>query len=251
MRGFFVLLLFTNLLFLGWQLWLAPSKTEQSPYIGDVEKNEGLRLLSELEEKKIPPQRKLLPVGGRRVEAVATEVDLLPADKHRDENVADSVPEAAIMNCYQSTPMENLDEAEALQQSLVSMGVKESERRSVDTQKINYWLMFPAEENDSKVKDAVAILKTKRVKDFFVVRSGRYENAISLGVYSTRERAEQRYKEVMSFKLRLQKPVIEAIELPAKRLVVSFQLAADLVPDEMTSLLDDSKQPYLKKISCN
>lgn len=251
MRGFFVLLLFTNLLFLGWQLWLAPSKTEQSPYIGDVEKNEGLRLLSELEEKKIPPQRKLLPVGGRRVEAVATEVDLLPADKHRDENVADSVPEAAIINCYQSTPMENLDEAEALQQSLVSMGVKESERRSVDTQKINYWLMFPAEENDSKVKDAVAILKTKRVKDFFVVRSGRYENAISLGVYSTRERAEQRYKEVMSFKLRLQKPVIEAIELPAKRLVVSFQLAADLVPDEMTSLLDDSKQPYLKKISCN
>lgn len=251
MRGFFVLLLFTNLLFLGWQLWLAPSKTEPSPYIGDLEKNEGLILLSELEEGKIPPKRKLLPVGERRVEPVATEVNLLAADKFREEVVADSDPEAAIMSCYQSTPMENLDEAEALQQSLVSMGIKESECRSVETQKINYWLMFPAEENNSKVKDAVAILKTKRVKDFFVVRSGRYENAISLGVYSTRERAEQRYKEVMSFKLRLQKPVIEAIELPAKGFVVSFQLAADLVPDEMTSLLDDSKQPYLKKISCN
>jgi hypothetical protein len=251
MRGFFVLLLLSNLLFWGWQLWVAPVNTVPTHYSGGWAKNEGMTLLAELENGKMPPQRNLLPVGDNRTETVTSEVGVAAADNHTNKETADLSPVATVLLCYQSSLLESLNEAELLQQSLVSMGIKESERKSVETQKINYWLMFPAEKNDSTVKDAVAILKQKRVKDFFVVGSGRYENAISLGVYSTRERAEQRYKEVMRLKLRLQKPVIEAIELPAKRIVVSFQLAADSVPDGIASLLDDSKQPYLKKISCN
>lgn len=251
MRGFFVLLVLTNLLIFGWQLWVVPASTKLTVYSGDTVPNLGLTLLAELEDGKMPPQRKLLPVGGAHTKVAASEVELIALDKNREAVVAAASSEAEGSSCYQSTSLETIDDARSLQQSLALMGIKDSERKTVQTQKINYWLMLPADKEHSKVSDVVAVLKKQRIKDFFVVRSGRYEGAISLGVYSTRERAEQRYKQINGLKLRLPKPVIEALELPAKQLVIWFQLRADAHPEDMASLLDNSKQPHLEKISCN
>ena len=111
--------------------------------------------------------------------------------------------------------------------------------------------MLKAYKNKTKANEAAEILKQKRVKDFFIVRTGRYENAVSLGVYSTKERAEKRYKEISGLKLRLRKPVIEAIELPAKRLIVSFRLGDGVVPEGLEHMLGSSKEPQWQKKSCN
>ncbi|MFO7643396.1 MAG: hypothetical protein R6W95_03340, partial [Desulfosarcina sp.] len=44
----------------------------------------------------------------------------------------------------------------------------------------------------SLADEAAAMLDGKSVKDFFIVRSGEYENAVSLGVFSGPERARSR-----------------------------------------------------------
>lgn len=250
MRGFFALLLVTNLLFLGWQLWREPQSKEPISYAGMSLDKEGMTLLTELDEAMRPPQRKLVALDKKPTTPAAT-VEIIATENTHVVAQSETLPSTDSLLCYQSTPLDHLEEAQELQQTLATMGVRESKRVAVQTTKINYWVMLPADKDLTKVNGTVETLKQRRVKDFFVVRSGRYENAISLGVYSTRERAEQRYKEIGRLKLLLNKPVIEALELPAKQLIVTFQLGNDESPDGVASLLDKGKQPHLKKISCN
>jgi hypothetical protein len=251
MRGFFVSLLITNLLFLGWQLWLPPegemSVSDSSLSVA----NDGLTLLVELEEGRMPPVRKLQTVEDTRAQLKEPQFELIAVEKKLDEVATGPAPATITSYCYQSTLFESLADAKLLQQSLVAMGISATERETVQTQKTNYWVMLAADKDPARINAMVDTLKQKRVQDFFVVQSGRYENAISLGVYSTRERAEQRYKEISALNSRIPKPVIEALELPAKRLMVTFQLDASDIPESMTSLLDASKEPHLQKISCN
>jgi hypothetical protein len=251
MRGFFVLLLLTNLLFLSWQILLASESRMSEPDSRLTVPDDGLTLLSELDGGRRPPVRKLQTIEDTRSQSTVAPVEMIAVDKKIEEVVTEPGPANLVSYCYQSTQLETLDDAKSLQQLLAAMGINATERETVQTQKINYWVMLTANKDPAKVSAVVDTLKQRRIKDFFVVRSGSYENVISLGVYSTRERAEQRFKEISSLKSRLPKPVIEALELPAKRLVVSFQLEAGAIPEKMASLLDPSKEPHLKKISCN
>jgi hypothetical protein len=249
MRGFFVLLLITNLLFVGWQIGFEPESGELPPYGGMALTNDGLLILSELDEAKRPPQRKFIPLEDRATETPAPKVELIAAETPAEASVA--VTPSITTFCYQSTPLVTLKEAKALQQSLLKLGIQDSRRETIQTHKVNYWVMLKAYKSLDKANEAADILKKQRVKDFFIVRSGRYENAVSLGVFSTKERAEKRYKQIAGLKVRLRKPLIEALELPAKRLIVRFELDETPVPEGLSALLDSSKESHLKKISCN
>jgi hypothetical protein len=251
MRGFFVLLVIANLLFFAWQLKTGSQSDEVLPHEDTPLYREGLTLLSELEEGKMPPARKFIPLAKKSTRISPPAVASVAEDNKMEEAVGETSNPATVLHCYQSSLLETLDDAKALQQLLTTKGIRTSERREVQEQRINYWVMLPANKDLAKINSVVDVLRQKRVKDFFVVRGGRYENAISLGVYSTRERAEQRYKEISALKLHQSKPVIEVIELPAKRLVVTFQLVENALADGLQPLLDRDRQPYLQKIPCN
>lgn len=239
------------MLFIGWQVWFESERNELPLYGGIEVMNEGLQLLSELDEKERPAQRKIVVVEDKAVETTVAPVELIEVEESREHIRQEMVATTEVAQCYQSSPLANLDDAKALQHTLVELGIKGSQRETVQIQKVNYWVMLKAYKTRAKADEAADILRKNRVTDFFIVRSGRYENAVSLGVYSTRERAEQRYKEISGRKLRLRKPVIEALELPAKRLIISFKLEQGVVSDGLTALQDSSKQPHLKKIPCN
>ena len=249
MRGFFVLLLITNLLFVGWQIGFEPESEDPPPYGGMALANDGLYLLSELDEEKRPPQRTFIPLEDKSTETPAPEVELIAAETVVEPSVAVTLSTTTL--CYQSSPLVTLKEAKALQESLVKLGIEDSRRETIQTHKVNYWVMLKPYKSLDKANEAADILKKQRVKDFFIVRSGSYENAVSLGVFSTKERAEKRYKQIAGLKLRLRKPVIEALELPAKRLVVRFELEVTPAPEGLSTLLDSSKKSHLKKILCN
>ncbi len=249
MRGFFVLLLITNLLFLGWQIWFEPDNKKTPAYGGVPMVNEGLHLLSELDEEKRPAQRKFMPLEDNASEARVPKLEPIAAESLPETVVTKETSSVAL--CYQSSPLETLKEAKAIQQSLLKLGIQDSRRETIQTHKANYWVMLKAYKSRGKANEAAEILKSQQVKDFFIVRSGRYENALSLGVFSTRERAEKRYKQIAGLKVRLRKPVIEVLELPVKRLVVHFNLDGISPPEGLSPYLDPSKEPYLKKIPCN
>ena len=249
MRGFFILLLITNLLFFGWQIGFAPESEAPPRFAGIPLVSEGLQLLSELDEKERPAQRKFVPSQEKGDEPPPPSVELIAAERPVESPT--EKPPSETKQCYQSSPLVTLKEAKALQQSLLKLGIEDSRRETIQTHKVNYWVMLKAYKSRDKATEAADILKTQQVKDFFIVRSGRYENAVSLGVFSTKERAEKRYKQIAGLKVRLRKPVIEALELPAKRLVVRFELDSDTSPGGLSPLLDSSKESHLKKIPCN
>lgn len=249
MRGFFILLLITNLLFFSWQLWFAPESEPPPRYAGIPLVNEGLQLLSELDEKDRPAHREFVTHDEMVAESLPPVVELITASKPAEQLTATSSSDSK--HCYQSSPLVTLKEARALQQSLLELGISKTRRETIQTHKVNYWVMLKGYKSREKADEAAELLKSHKVKDFFIVRSGRYENSVSLGVFSTKERADKRYKQIVQLKLRLRKPLIEALELPAKRLVVGFELDNAITPDGLSPLLDATKEPHLKKIHCN
>jgi hypothetical protein len=256
MRGLFVLLLLANMGFLGWQLWSEPKDNGPKPYGGVTALNGGLTLLSELNEEQQPPSRKLVSAKSSAAQGEAPVELIEPEPRARLEGQplrsgAEQSAETGAPICYQSEILDDRDEANNLQRKLSKAGIGESSHKVVQTKRVNYWVMLKPYSARAKAEEAADMLKKRKVKDFFIVRSGEYENAVSLGVFSSRERAEQRYKSITGLKLRLRKPVIEAIELPAKRYVVTFRVADGAVADGLSTLLDDPEGPVLKKTPCN
>lgn len=252
MKGFFYLLLATNLLFVVWQYGIQPDAGNGSDEVkaGTTAGKPGLRLLSELRESELPRPRQY------QEEDTAHAVDTVAVELIEPEATARVEPEPVKTTsgseaCYRSAMLESVKEAEELQQALQALGVTRVSRSVVQTQKVNYWVMFSAFASRAKADGAAGVLRKGGVKDFFIVRSGRHENAISLGVYSTRERAELRYKEITALKSNLKKPVIEGIDLPAKRIVVKVRVDDPQKEEKLQKAQDKKLAGILEKIPCS
>ena len=249
MGGFFLLLVVTNLAFLGWQFWGGAEEVELVPHGVVGMQSRGLPLLSELADAEHPPQRETITVESKRDSAPV--VEMIEVESRPAPELSAAAEATDALGCYQSSHLSDLVAAKAFQAEISNYGVQDSQRKTVETTKVNYWVKLPPYDSRKKATEAAEILRDNRVKDFFIVRSGRHENAVSLGVFSSRERAEQRYSEITKLRARLRKPVIEAMELPAKRIVVEFVLAQSEITEGLRNLLDSTKQPHLKKIACN
>lgn len=250
MKGFFLLLLVTNMGFISWQFFAEDVREAKEPYSGVVRENNGLRLLSELSEAERPAPRKLKQLDEKSVKVAKSNIERIEPVAPKEKQSVVSTHSVVTVQCYQSSLLVSLDEARSLQASLNKIGIENSQRSTVETTNVNYWVKLKAYKNRAKANEAAELLRKNHVKDFFIVRSGRHENAISLGVFSTRERAQKRYSSITALNARLRKPVIEALELPAKRLVVHFSLKSDAAPAGLNKLLDSRKHPHLKKIAC-
>lgn len=245
MRGFFLLLLLCNAAYTTWLVWLAPPAIVPKPYDGEVMEKQGLRLLSELSETEQPAARKTVPLEE------GTEEKLQASDTRQQAAVPlTTTVLPTVKGCYRSIPLSTLDEALALQQLLLRAGVQESERHTIETVKLNFWVMLPAFETRGAAEKAEAILKQNGIKDMVIVRSGRHENAISLGVYSTLERAELRRMEINTIKGARLRPVIEGLETPQKQLVITFELGEGAVAPELVPLVANDEGKKIEKIRC-
>lgn len=251
MRFFFLLLFATNLAFISWQIFAPADEQTVPPPYGNVKiESKGLRLLSELSEKDYPPTRKMVAIKEEEpeptIELIAPEPQPVIAEEKEEEAPTVTVAKS----CYQSSPFITKKEVESFEQELEKAGISYHSLQTIQVQKQNYWVMLKPYKSREKANEASDILKKKRVKDFFIVRSGEYENALSLGVYSSQERAEQRRKEIIDLKIRLRKPVIELLDLPAKRFVVSLQHDKESLPGVLLPLLESTEHVFLKKIVC-
>jgi len=251
MRGFFLLLLLTNVAFLAWQYVEQDSTAQMDPYRGIRFDDKGLTLLSELPADKRPPLRS----GDNRAKVGATEGKEAEPVPQVEQSKAEAQPgkgmsEAAQVVCYRVDGIGERETLDSVLEQLKQRGAKGIEEGSRQGQRSNYWVMLPPYRNRDKASEAAAILKQQRIKDFFIVRSGEYENAVSLGVFSTRDRAERRYRQVDALKARLRKPKIEAIQLPAKRYWVTYELSDAKQKKSISDSLDALGLDKSKEISC-
>lgn len=241
MRGFFVLLLLTNLIYFTWQYFLPEATTVDmiSTQVG-----ERLVLLSELESTQMPLLRQS---GGREVigEAPAPAAvagELLAASKARDHASSEQLDrpnelakasvsratadsQSADMPCWQISNLAhntNIDAIVSILQQQQAKRIEHGERAGV---RVNYWVMIPAQADRSRAEVVAEQLREQRLRDFLIVRSGEHENAISLGVFSTRERASRRVAEVDGLPVSLPATRIELMELPIREAWVQYHAA--------------------------
>jgi hypothetical protein len=255
MRGFFFLLLLTNVALGAWQYHLQRSGSEGVDiYRGIAMVSNGLTLLSEVPAGEGPALRnaeegEATGQGGAQPEpqpklAEAGEVGA------KQPAAAEAMMKKAGRICYRIAGIEERQQLDALIDRLRESGASAIEQQQQQVSQTNYWVVLPAYASRKKANEAAEILTAKRVKDFFIVRSGEHENAVSLGVFSTRERAERRYEQIIGLKARLRRPRIEALELPGKRYTISYELGKGAA---QRGIEDDLRQQGMRaaeKISC-
>jgi hypothetical protein len=257
MRGFFFLLLLTNVSFIAWQYFNDRGKSESVDiYSGIAMVSNGLTLISELPEDRRPPLRETenpeVPTepGSEESKATTNSTREEPTPSPEPVKPDANVVKTAEAKCYRVENIESKAERNDLLSWLRTNSASDIEHAEKQVKEENYWVILPPYSNRKKANEAAEILTKHRIKDFFIVRTGEHENAISLGVYSTLERAKRRYKQVDVLKARLRKPSIETLEVPETRYEVRFKLDKGRQAEKLAAYLKKAHMPEAEETSC-
>lgn len=114
---------------------------------------------------------------------------------------------------------------------------------------IGYWVYIPPLKDKSAVAQKVAQLKARGVEEYFVVPdAGLWLNAISLGVFKTREAAQSFLEELRSRDVRTAQVGERASKLKATVFVLNG--LDDAAAAKVTAMQKDFSGSELKKIPC-
>lgn len=243
MRGFFFLLLLTNVVFLVWQYQENSVKGDKSERRESVYKNKGLTPLSDLPTEKRPALR----------EGVELPEPIAPGAGNRDDSAAvASIKDEGKAPSPRCGRISGLDKAAVirLRKRLAQAGAQALQTGSSQMEQVNYWVLLPPYRSRDKATEAASILKQHRIRDFFIVRSGEQENAVSLGVFSTRERANNRLQQIVALKARLRRPEITLKKRKVERFWLGFEGETTGAWDRISESVDQVKLGELKEIAC-
>lgn len=260
MRGLFLLLLLTNAAFIAWQYFHDQGEQGQADVYRGIEVvNDGLSLISELPPGQQPALRKGAE-DGEELPKSQLDAEMQQASQATDNIISataqtgmDGTTNSGALaggGCQQITDIDGRPTLERIIKLLSDHGATVLQQGETQFKRTNYWVILPPYPSRAKADEAAAILSRWQIRDFFIVRSGDYVNAVSLGVFSTRERASLRYRQIVELKARLRRPQIEAIELPAKRYFVSYKVADKASHTKLQSSLKKQKYPLAKEIGC-
>ena len=85
--------------------------------------------------------------------------------------------------CFAVDLIKTKDEALQVQQRLVSLGLRSELASSLLVNKVNYWLLLGPFDSDKRAKTEAKDLASRDI-DSYVIPSGEYAHAVSLGVMS-------------------------------------------------------------------
>jgi len=252
-RGLFLLLLLTNLAFIAWQYSQRDEESGSADiYRGIATVKEGLALIQELPPEQQPRLRE--DAAGRKEQLQESGGEVQPSTVVSEDAVAAITPQVAGSTpgdvCLQMTGIDDLQERERILKVLRQHGATGIAQAEVRITRTNFRVFLPPYPNRAKAAEAAAILDARGVRDYFIVRSGDNENAVSLGVFSTRERAERRSRQIMDLNERLRTPKIESVPLPAVQYTVSYQVAGEEPWLKLQRRLQEMKAPPVEEISC-
>lgn len=209
MRWFFSLLILTNLALAGWLFWQPKVPPPQhEPTKQDVVEGR-LQLLSELPQQSL---RLSLHVVNSSEEAPSATTDTTSetgTSSSETSTVLEKVPtEGQVTTCIRISSLAKEADVDMLTRKLAQLNLTVLDRGEGFTERQTYWVMIAPYKSDKAAHDAAAELAKAKVRDFLLVRSGEFENGISLGLFSQKEGAESRLREISALKLNIHKPEI-------------------------------------------
>lgn len=147
--------------------------------------------------------------------------------------------------CYSLGPFAHKPESDSAQKVLKENNLEAKSIRLRDASKSGYWVILPASATRKDAIKHVLKLKKLKVKDYFLVATGPYENAISLGVFSQKKLARQRVDDMIRLGFI---PRMESVALPRKVYWLNWYKDSKFQPDE--TIIDNIKKlsPQISKI---
>lgn len=135
------------------------------------------------------------PSGPDTAPVPATEVIVETIVETMAETIVDTTPDTA-QRCYQLGPFVDATAAEQAASRLRALDINVALTRQTERSSRGYWIYLPPLPGLSAASQVAGQLQAKGIKDLFIMGKGEHENAISLGLYRSREAAMERLNEV-------------------------------------------------------
>lgn len=100
-------------------------------------------------------------------------------------------------SCFSLGPFARKSDSEEVQRGLKAKNIKTKRIRLSETKRNGFWVILPSSKSRKGAKKYIRRLKKLKVEDFFLVATGPYENAVSLGVFSQKKLARKRVDEMI------------------------------------------------------
>ncbi len=100
------------------------------------------------------------------------------------------------LQCYSLGPFKEQKEANELMALMVKKGVKPALRTAKSREPSAYWVYLPPYPSRERAVEAVDRLEALGFEDYFIVGDPKYNNAISLGLFSRKAGSRQRVRDM-------------------------------------------------------
>ena len=199
-RGLLLILLLANLGVFAWYRWyVLPNRP--APALAPPLGGQPLKLMSEL----TPAEKKALAsAAGTTSPPAAATVAAAPATTRVPAPTTAAIAAAAAQVCVSYGPFPSADAANMGMSRLKLLGLTASQRSIPGKAKLGYWVYLPSFGSHKEAQAAADLLKKKGVTDIYVVPDEANRNAVSLGVFSQKDGAIQREKEIRKLGYRAQ-----------------------------------------------
>jgi len=192
-KALLLILLLANLGVFTWYRWYASADRGAPPQLAPPLTGQPLKLMSEL----TPAEKKAVASAATAAAApAAVTVAAAPATTHVPAPTTAGIAAAAAQVCVSYGPFPNADAAGLGLSRLKLLGLVASQRSIPGKAKHGYWVYLPPFGSRKEADAAAALLKKKGVTDIYVVADEANRNALSLGVFSQKDFAVQREKEI-------------------------------------------------------
>jgi hypothetical protein len=184
MRSLFMFLLVVNFGYLVWGVAFSEKNTTPT----DVQQPQGVQTLTLLSEQLDNV------VANKDKQSISKVEKKSKSNTKVDKNLSPSMVPAK--TCYSLGPILDEENSKRLEQKLKQNGFKPRHKAITDKEPKSYWVYFPAEKTLEDTKALENQLKIVNIEDYFIIRKGKYTNAISLGLYNGYSRAKLRVRDL-------------------------------------------------------
>ena len=200
-RVLFLLLLLANLgLFAWYRLYVAPGDAALTP--SPAPGGQPLKLMSELSATERKQLASVEPLNAAPLNAPGAAV---AAATHAVPVIGTGTVAVAAQVCASYGPFPSAAAATQGMNRLKTAGLGVSSRSVAGKARFGYWVYLPPFASRKEADAATAMLKKRGVTDIYVVADEANRNAVSLGVFSQKDGAVQREKDLkkLGFKARV------------------------------------------------
>jgi hypothetical protein len=186
--------------------------------------------LAAAEETKIAA-----PDATQEQAAVATATESVAAvaetPRQPEKPASTAKDPGAVRRCGTIGPINDRQIAKEIEDDLKKSNLKANLERNIEKEQIGYWVVIPPLADGSQAQAKIEELAQMGIKDIWHFRGGGMKNAISLGMFSKKENAENFSQEVLKkgFQTEMQPRYINRTRYLVKFRIELSKTAADIM----------------------